>query len=385
MRAVAALALIGLLLLFASLALRNGPAPVEPNTSLQVASLLGDPQLPEGFARATRAGAIRLPADHGAHPDYQSEWWYFTGNLESEGRRFAFQLTFFRFATAPTAAARESVWVGNQLYMAHFAISDVSGSEHRVAERFARVGADLAGVATAPFAVWLDDWRVESLAANFLPLRLRARDAATGLSLDLQLDAGKPVVMQGDAGLSVKGPEAGNASYYYSYTRLPARGELAMDGNNFTVRGNAWLDHEWSSSSLGPEVQGWDWFGLQLNDGRELMLYALRDDRGQASKFSTAMLVAADGSYRAFGADQFSLRALRFWKSPSSGASWPLAWRIELPDAALDLEVTAMLDDQEQALSVLYWEGAVDVKARNDRALRGRGFMELTGYLASDD
>jgi predicted secreted hydrolase len=326
-----------------------------------------------------------LPADHGAHPEFQSEWWYFTGNLDSDGRRFAFQLTFFRFATAPTVAQRESVWASNQLYMAHFAISDVSGGEHRAAERFARAGADLAGATTAPFAVWLDDWRVESLAADFLPLRLQAIDTATGLSLDLQLGVGKPVVLQGDAGLSAKGPEAGNASYYYSYTRLPARGELAMDGNNFTVSGNAWLDREWSSSSLGPDVQGWDWFGLQLNDGRELMLYALREDRGRASKLSSAMLVAADGSYRAFGADQFSLSALRFWKSPRSGASWPLAWRIKLPDAALDLEVTAMLDDQEQALSVLYWEGAVDVRARNDSALRGRGFMELTGYPADDD
>jgi predicted secreted hydrolase len=388
MRAIPGLVVAGVVLLALALWLRPDATRDAASDGVRVASLLGDPQLPEGFARATRPGAIRLPADHGPHPGFQSEWWYFTGHLDGpvgdqsdqQRRRFGFQLTFFRFATAPEPPERESAWASNQLYMAHFAITDVDGQRHRVAERFSRGAAGLAGARAEPFEVWLDDWQAVSRGESFLPLRLDARDADLGLKL--RVEPGKPPVLQGDQGLSRKGPEPGNASYYYSYTRLPVSGLISLGGDDIAVRGEAWLDREWSSSSLGAGVQGWDWFGLQLDDGRELMLYSLRDDSGNPTRFSAATLVAADGRAEHFPVDAFELVAQRRWRSANTGVNWPVAWQLRLPAAGLDLEIRALVDDQEQRVAVLYWEGAVEVRDRRAGDRVGRGYLEMTGYAA---
>ena len=390
MRAALGLVVTAALLLALVLWLRPDATRNAPADGLRVASLLGDPQLPEGFARATLPGAIRLPADHGPHPGFQSEWWYFTGHLDGPiddradqpRRRFGFQLTFFRFATAPEPPDRESAWASNQLYMAHFAITDLGARRHRIAERFSRGAAGLAGARADPFEVWLDDWRAGSLGEEFLPLRLDARDA--DLELALRVEPGKPPVLQGEKGLSRKGPEPGNASYYYSYTRLPVSGQISLGGEDITVRGEAWLDREWSSSSLGAGVQGWDWFGLQLDDGRELMLYSLRDESGKPTGFSAATLVAADGSAEHFSVDGFELLPQRRWRSADSGVSWPVDWQLRLPAAGLDLEVRALLDDQEQRVAVLYWEGAVEVFDRQSGEKTGRGYLEMTGYAGRE-
>jgi predicted secreted hydrolase len=262
--------------------------------------------------------------------------------------------------------------------MAHFAITEIGTRDHRIAERFSRGAAGLAGARAEPFEVWLDDWRAASLSDSFLPLELNAREG--DLRLALRVEAGKPPVLQGEQGLSRKGPEPGNASYYYSYTRLPVNGELGLGGDNIAVRGEAWLDREWSSSSLGAGVQGWDWFGLQLDDGRELMLYSLRDESGRPTAFSAATLVSADGSAEHFAVDAFELAPRRRWRSPATGVSWPVEWRLRLPDADLHLDVRALVDDQEQRVAVLYWEGAVEVLDPEADAPIGRGYLEMTGY-----
>lgn len=376
--------LLPFLLLFAVLAVvvlwlsRGQEATLSP-AAATVVSLLGSGDT-SGFRRAERPGGIEWPRDHGAHDDYRSEWWYFTGNLATDsGREFGFQLTFFRFALAPPIT-RESDWAANQVYMAHFAITDKANDDHRVTERFARRATGLAGVTTAPFEVWLDDWSAASAANAFLPMELSAADGAAGISLALTLAPGKPPVLQGEAGLSAKGREPGNASWYYSYTRLPAMGVLEVDGRPFDVSGFAWLDREWSTSSLDADVVGWDWFALQLEDGRDVMLYSLRREDGSPAPQSAGSIVAIDGRRQALDHTDYSLSPVRQWRSPHSGISWPVVWRARVPGQRLDLELRAVPVDQEQNLTVRYWEGSIDVLDAEDGTRVGRGYMELTGY-----
>ncbi|MGI9330425.1 MAG: lipocalin-like domain-containing protein [Gammaproteobacteria bacterium] len=372
------LVLAGLFVLV--LVLREGGKSQPVQASASVRSLLG-PGEDAGFRRAEAPGEILLPRDHGPHPDYRSEWWYFTGNLSADdGREFGFQLTFFRFALASTAPSRSSDWAADQIYMAHFALTDASRDKHRAVERLARGSAGLAGARIEPFEVWLDDWTAKSTGLEFLPLQLSARDAARGMELKLELGPGKEPVRQGEAGLSQKGAAAGNASWYYSYTRLPAAGSLQLDGEQHGVSGLAWLDREWSTSSLDAGVQGWDWFSLQLDDGRDLMIYSLRQLDGQSAPQSAGSLVARDGDSRLLSLDDFELQAVRSWLSPATGVSWPLVWQLRLPQEDLELEVRPSVRDQEQDLSVRYWEGSVDVFAPGTDQRLGRGYMELTGY-----
>jgi predicted secreted hydrolase len=376
------LALTGLLV--GVLALREGSDTQSVQVRASVRSLLG-PGDEAGFRRAEAPGEIRLPRDHGPHPDYRSEWWYFTGNLSGEsGREFGFQLTFFRFALAPTApaspSARSSSWASDQIYMAHFALTDASRDEHRVVERLARGSAGLAGARLEPFEVWLDDWVAQSTGVEFLPLQLSARDAASGMELVLELSPGKEPVRQGQDGLSQKGAGSGNASWYYSYTRLPAAGSLQVGGEPHAVSGFAWRDRDWSTSSLDAGVQGWDWFSLQLDDGRDLMIYSLRQVDGQSAPQSAGSLVARNGNSRLLSLNDFELQPVQSWRSPATGVSWPLVWRLRLPQEAMELEVRPTVSDQEQDLSVRYWEGSVDVFAPGGQERLGRGYMELTGY-----
>ncbi len=376
--------LLALLLVFAALGaavlwLRDSADEGPSAEGATVVSLLGGGDT-AGFRRAERPGGIEWPRDHGSHDAYRTEWWYFTGNLATAaGREFGFQLTIFRFALAPPSA-RESGWAANQVYMAHFAVTDKAAGDHRVTERFARGAAGLAGVAGPPFRAWLDDWSAASKSTEFLPLQLSARDAATGIALSLSLEPGKPPVLQGDGGLSAKGAAPGNASWYYSYTRLPAAGVIEIDGTRFDVAGLAWLDREWSTSSLDADVVGWNWFALQLEDGQDLMLYSLRRRDGSTAAQSAGSIVAMDGSREALNAGEFRLTPTGRWRSPATGVTWPTEWRVSVPGHQLDLEVRAAPIDQEQDLSVRYWEGAVDVYVPGGGTRLGRGYMELTGY-----
>ena len=338
---------------------------------------------PEGYARVTEPREFQFPDDHGAHPEYRSEWWYFTGNVATgEGRRFGFQLTFFRFALSPTRPDRASAWASHQIYMAHFALSDVEAGRFQAFERFSRGAMELAGARATPFRVWLRDWSAEGGQAALFPLRLSAAEA--GYRLYLQLERGGPPVLQGETGLSQKSAEPGNASYYYSLTRIPTHGTLVTPAGEFRVEGSAWLDREWSTSALGAEQVGWDWFALQLSDGRDLMFYRLRRRDGSPDPFSSGVLVEPDGSTRRLTVDDVEVSTLAHWQSPRDGARYPSRWRLRVPSADILVEVTPQLADQELDLSFRYWEGATRLTGTSGgAAVTGYGYVELTGYATA--
>jgi predicted secreted hydrolase len=338
---------------------------------------------PSGFARADSIREYALPADHGPHFDYQTEWWYYTGNLVAgDGRRFGFQLTFFRRGLLPGPPPDGPGLATTQVYFAHLALTDVAAGTHVFAERWARGAAELAGARGDPFAVWLEDWRVESTNADGSALRLAAREGSLGLELDLR--ARKPLVRHGDRGLSPKSDEPGNASHYIGYTRLEARGRLATDGRELAVSGQAWFDHEWSTSALGPGAVGWDWFSLQLDDGHDLMYFQIRREDGGIEPVSGGTLVAPAGGSRRLPASEVSLGVLSRWTSPRTGAVYPARWRIRVPGEGLDLVVVPWIAEQEMRTSFVYWEGAVRVSGtREGEALSGHGYVELTGYAGS--
>jgi predicted secreted hydrolase len=338
---------------------------------------------PGTFARATRPLPILLPQDHGPHFDYQTEWWYYTGNLRTEdGRLLGYQLTFFRRGLLPGAPPSGPGLATNQIYLAHLAVTDVAAATHAFRERVSRGAAGLAGAGSAPFEVWLEDWRAESVNAEGSAVHLRARDA--GLALDLDLEAAKPLVAHGDRGLSPKSGEPGNASYYVSYPRLRTRGTIASGGPPAAVEGESWFDHEWSTSALGPQAVGWDWFSLQLSDGRDLMLFSIRRQDGTAEPVSGGTLVDPEGRARRLDAGDFRVEVERRWQSPESKAVYPSRWYVTIPSAGTSLRVEPWLDDQEMRTSFTYWEGAVRVRGSQGGApLTGQGYVELTGYARS--
>lgn len=330
-----------------------------------------------GFARAMAPRPFEFPADHGPHPDFRTEWWYYTGNLQTADRRhFGFQLTFFRVALAPTEQPRASAWATRQLYFAHFAVTDTAASRFRAFSRTGRGALGMAGAEAAPFRVWIDGWSAEGAGAS---PRLRASDG--DVAIDLELSATKPVVLQGERGLSRKGPEPGNASFYYSFTRMPARGVVRLGAETLAVSGEAWMDREWSTSGLGADVQGWDWFAVQLDDGRELMVYVLRRRDGTVDPFSAGSLVAPDGAVRVLGAGDVRVETLAHWSSPRSGVRYPARWRLTVPSAELRLDIEPRLPDQELRVNTRYWEGAVAVTGMAGAwSIRGHGYVELVGY-----
>ncbi|MCB1032760.1 MAG: carotenoid 1,2-hydratase [Acidobacteria bacterium] len=337
-----------------------------------------------GYERALEPRPFDFPSDHGPHPGFRNEWWYLTGNLEGRnGEAFGFQLTFFRIALAPPGAmpaGRSSKWATDQLYMAHFALSDVSGGTFHAFERFRRPALGLAGAHARPFAVWLDDWRLEGPKDGEEPWPLRLQAAEDGAGLDLSLTDVGGRVLQGDRGHSPKGPGIGNASFYYSYPRLEARGTVAAAGREVEVEGTAWLDREWSTSALGDGVVGWDWFSLQLDDGRSLMLYRLRRRDGSQDPWSDGTLVDADGSAHRIEMKKVRLQELDHWRA-DDGVRYPSRWRLSLPNEALELTVLPRLADQELRLTVRYWEGAVTVSGTSrGNPVAGAGYVELTGY-----
>lgn len=352
-------------------------APSSPPAS--VTALLGGED-PGGFARATAPREFRFPADHGPHPEFRHEWWYFTGNLRAPGgRRFGYQLTFFRFALLPDPPDRRSRWATNQAYMAHFAVTDAQGDRFHHFERTGRGALGLAGATARPFRVWLDDWSVEGGGSSTLPVRLRAAEGDA--SVDLVLDTARPIVPQGDRGLSRKGAAPGNASHYYSMTRLATRGTVRVDGVSFPVEGNSWLDREWGTSSLEKGQVGWDWFALQLSDGRDLMFYRLRRGDGGSDPFSAGTLVLPDGSHLPLSLDDVRIETFESWRSPDGGARYPSRWRLRLPSENLELDVLPRIADQELRTTVRYWEGAVGVHGTSrGEPVEGEGYVELTGY-----
>ena len=343
----------------------------------------GQNAIQQDFARAQMPLEVVLPRDHGPHLNFQTEWWYYTGNLATgDGRHFGYQFTIFRRGFAPGESSRPSIFATNQVYFAHLALTDVEAGEHWASERFSRGAAGLAGGTADPLHIWLNDWSVDGLAADGSRLRLQATHG--DLHLDLVLEAEKPLVAHGNSGLSEKTIAPGNASYYLSYTRMKTAGTIEVAGDPYEVTGSSWFDHEWSTSALGADDVGWDWFGLQLDDGRELMLYRIRRADGSVEPVSGGTLVEADGTQRSLNVDEVSVEVLETWESPHSEARYPAAWRIEIPTAWIVLEVEPYLADQEMNLSFIYWEGAVAVRGTSEgKSISGWGYVELTGYHES--
>lgn len=341
----------------------------------------GDDDAARGFERAEAPRELEFPADHGPHAGFRTEWWYFTGNVEAaSGRHFGFELTFFRIALAPERPASDSAWATNQVWMAHFALTDTARQRFVAAEEFSRGALGLAGARAEPFDVHVENWSVTGrLGRRDGTLRVQAE--AEGAAVDLELEVLKPVVTQGERGFDRKGAEPGNASYYYSIPRLDATGRVRSRGEWHAVEGLAWMDREWSTSALAPGLAGWDWFALQLGDGRDLMYYRLRRTDGTSGRFSGGTLVAADGATRRLTRADVELEPIRSWRSAATGVEYPVAWRLSIPEQALELEVTPVLDAQELDESVRYWEGAVRVEGTDaDGRVSGRGYLELAGY-----
>jgi predicted secreted hydrolase len=363
---------------------RVATAPVAQTGGATVAeAMAGDTA---GFARVLGPRPFTFPDDHGPHPEFRTEWWYFTGNLDGAGgRRFGYQLTIFRNATAPVTPESPSAWATNQVYMAHFAVTDGATPRFHAFERFARGAVGLAGAQIQPFRVWHEDWEIRAAhitgpgdPTGLFPLRLQARQ--DGIAIELDVMAGKPIVLQGDAGYSRKGPQPGDASHYYSFTRLPTTGRVTIDGLTLDVTGLSWLDREWSTSALGEDQEGWDWFALQLDDNTELMLYMLRLRDGTPDVFSRGVFVHGNGDATHFPAADLTLEVTRHWPSPRGG-HYPAGWRLTVPGLDLLLEIAPIMADQEHDAYVRYWEGAVDVRGRRaGRPVEGRGYVELTGY-----
>ena len=340
-----------------------------------------------GWRRAEQGWKYEWPRDHAVHSDFKTEWWYFTGDLRAaDGRRFGYQVTFFRQGVRPPGerAAAQSRFVVDDLKFGHFTITDASAERFYFSQQLLRGAFGEAGFGDlqkeSPFTkiAWLGDWSLGT--GDDGAMHLRARDGAR--SLDLHMESAKPWALHGDAGLSKKAEVAGHASHYYSGTRMRSRGTLKSDGATLAVEGESWFDHEWATNQLAPGHSGWDWFSVQLDDGTELMIYRLRKKDGSVDGASSGSFVAKDGSVRHLRLDELRLTPVKFWQSTRTRGRYPIGWRVEVPPLGIDLEVTTPVEAQELALDpVAYWEGMIDVRGKRDgRAVNGHGYLELTGY-----
>jgi predicted secreted hydrolase len=327
------------------------------------------------FAVARPGYRYEFPRDDYAHPEFKTEWWYYTGNLRTaDGRRFGFELTFFRQALRPELAA--STWEPRDVWLAHFALSDLEGRRYFHSERTNRSGPGLAGASLEQRLVWNGNWEAG-------PEHLRA--VSGDFRVDLRLRRLKPPVIHGENGVSQKSPGEGKASHYISYTRIAAEGRIEVRGSEFEVEGTAWMDHEFFTHVLEPDQAGWDWFSIQLDNETELMLGRIRRRDGSDAGTFHGTFVERDGRTRFLKPGEFDLEPLRTWDSPATGARYPVEWRIRVPALDLNLELTTRLDNQELVgrgrQPLAYWEGAVEYRgALAGRAITGLGYLEMTGY-----
>ena len=326
------------------------------------------------FARVLPGRKLAFPADHGAHPDFRTEWWYATGWLNlPEGRPIGFQTTFFRVRTG-IGEDNASAFAPRQLIVAHAAIADPALGRLRHDQRSARVGFGRAGFATDRTSVWVGDWRLEQDDGGY-----RAVVRSQEFAYDLNLVASDPPMLNGLAGFSTKAPDPRHASHYYSRPQLAVDGSVALAGRPQPVTGQAWLDHEWSSELLAEGAQGWDWIGINLADGSALMAFRLRGDR-EAALWAAASLRRADGSTQIFPPAAIAFEPLRQWRSPRTGITYPVEWRVRIEQRVFQLQV--LMDDQEldsrRSTGAIYWEGAVRL-LEGGREI-GRGYLEMTGY-----
>lgn len=327
-----------------------------------------------------------FPRDHGSHPDFRTEWWYFTGNLEdAAGKRYGYQLTFFRQGVSLQPKDPQNPWSIRDLYLAHFTLTDVTPGRFSFAERLSRKGPDLAGAAQDAMDVRLLNWSVK-MEGNTIRIEARHHD----MDLILKLTPRKPVVLHGEQGLSKKGAKPGQSSYYYSITDLQTDGTIETPGSQFPirVRGTSWFDHEFGSNQLAEDQIGWDWFSVHLSDGHDLMIYFLRRSDGSVEPTSSGTLVTATGEAIHLRLADISVEVLDHWKSQRSGGTYPSQWRIFIRPANIRIVLTPLVSNQELvtggSTGVTYWEGAVaGTGTSGGKGVTCEGYVEMTGYAGS--
>ena len=360
-------------------------APSAPAAEVQLPDVVSpDAQSSSGFAVADGTRPLTFPRDFGAHEEFRTEWWYYTGNLESaKGQHFGFELTIFRVGLVQPATALpgDSEWHDRSIYFAHFAVSDIGREGFYAFERYSRPGPGLAGAQAQPYRVWIEDWRVSESSPGIYQLQA----AQEGITLALTLTDEMGVVLHGEAGYSRKGQSATNASYYYSQPRLYAEGSIQIDETQYQVSGLAWKDHEFSTSVLDENQVGWDWFSLQLEDGPALMLFQLRERGGGTSDSSSGTFIAEGGTPQPLLETDFEIYVTDEWRSPHTAGIYPAAWELRLDRPDCVLQVRPWMADQEIHFpTVTYWEGAVRFEGTcGGVAAVGNGYVELTGYAGN--
>jgi predicted secreted hydrolase len=346
---------------------------------------------PDGYLSVSGPCNLVFPKDHGSHPGYRTEWWYYTGNLEAEtGDRYGFQLTFFRSQiNAPGAEKRwphpASVWRTRQIYLGHAAITDIFNKRHLQSELMARGTLGLAGASQEAIdtIVFIKNWSAKIGAHRHL-----LKTVSDDFSYELTLKPVKPPVLHGQAGYSRKGSTPERASCYYSFPRLKTEGALTIGGKTIPVRGLSWMDHEFSTAPLEPGIIGWDWFSLQLSDQTEIMLFLLRNEEGRFNPASSGTFIDVSGKPRHLTKDDFRVDVLDSWKSPRSQAVYPVHWRLTVFPLAMQLTLQANISDQEMrtpaTTGVTYWEGSISINGSVGKyPVKGSGYVELTGYAQS--
>jgi predicted secreted hydrolase len=350
---------------------------------------------PEPYRLAEPGYRYSFPRDHFNHPEYQTEWWYYTGNLRtSEGRRFGFELTFFRQGVDRKASAPQ-VWEIRDLWLAHLALSDLDGGRFFHTERLNRSGPGIAGADREQARIWNGNWQAQWTLDPRAPGAMaaqRLQGVAENFSFDLMIRTRKPPVIHGENGISQKAEGEGRASHYISFTRLLTSGSIVIEGQRYTVEGESWMDHEFFTHQLAANLSGWDWFSLQWKNGSEIMLFQLRRKDGRADPYSAGTYVDAQGQATHLTSKDFSLTpgtgAGMTWTSPISRGRYPIAWTIRVPSLGLEAALTTRLPQQELAgktnTGPAYWEGAIEVKgSEKGQPVEGRGYLEMTGYAGS--
>ena len=341
-------------------------------------------EAPAGFAVVDGSRPLHFPEDLGAHEEFRTEWWYYTGNLQtSEGRHFGFELTIFRVGLLPPTVTlpTDSQWYSHSAYFAHFALSDISNEKFYAFDRYSRPGPGLAGAEGEPYHVWLEDWDIAEQTPGVYHLQATQSEIALNLTLTDEMG----IVLHGENGYSRKGQAVTDASYYYSQPRLRAEGIVSVNNVQYTVSGLAWNDHEFSSSELDENQIGWDWFSLQFESGPALILFQLRERGGGISASSSGTFITADGTPQALQKNDFALRVLQEWRSPHTGGIYPSSWEVKLQEPNCFLQVEPWMGDQEIHFpTVTYWEGAVKFEGTcQGTPVRGNGYVELTGYTGN--
>lgn len=375
---IAAGAAWGVLILAAGLVLNvtgcRQPAQPEASDGIELLALPAS----ENYRRVDQPHIFHFPRDHGMHPGFRSEWWYLTGNLDSDGRRFGYQVTFFRFLVDPQEDA-DDAWEADAVWLAQAAVTDIENGGFLTSEHLSREMTGITEASDVSLDVRSNGWRLHQPDPK-APYLLSVE--ADEFSLELELKPAKPLILQGKDGLSRKSAEdPENASYYYSQTRMQTDGHLLLDGQSFAVHGLSWFDREWSSSALHARQAGWDWFALQLDDGHDLMFYRLRLDDGGIDEASAGVWVDPTGQSTRLRYDHVDVQPQEFWENPATGKRYPVAWTLNCEPLGLHLKVSAVMPGQVWQGSVSYWEGAVGVTGMDGkRPVSGRGYVELTGY-----